>query len=135
MTAVDGCRHMLLALSICSLINQWDVEEWWEYPCDHPMVNLVQCCHPGSTLLIQPMMCCPLEEGCCNTSIDTPTPTLHHVPTGQLLIKECSQKFNVSTLVISTFGMISAMGVLAILVFARKVQTEARNVFLDSLYG
>jgi hypothetical protein len=60
---------------------------------------------------------------------------MHYNPTGQLIRKECPQKINVSTLVISTLGMISAMIVLAILAFARRIQIEARNVFLDSIYG
>jgi hypothetical protein len=118
-----------------SLIDQWDVEEWWDYPCSHAMVHLVECCHPGSTLLIQPMVCCPVEEECCDysnasvpTSSESPTPIQQHNPTSQLIVRECSQKIGVPTLVISILGMASAVAVL--LIFAL-----ARHIFLDSIYS
>lgn len=56
------CRRILLALAMNSLIDQWDIEEWWDYPCDHIMVHLIECCQPGSSLFQQPMMSCPVDE-------------------------------------------------------------------------
>jgi hypothetical protein len=132
------CRRRLLALARCSIIDQWDVEEWWDHLCNHAMVHLVECCNPSSMLLVQPRMCCPVEEHCCdllNISIPTPSPTIHYMPSGQLIVKECSQKVGITTLVISIISMVSAMSVLLIIALARHVQTEAMNIFLDSIYG
>jgi hypothetical protein len=84
------------------------------------------------------MVFCPVEEGCCgysNTSTSSPTPTLQHSPTGQLILKEYSQRIGVTTLMISALSMASAVAVLVIIALARHVQTEARNIFLDSVYG
>jgi len=60
---------------------------------------------------------------------------LRHTPSGQLVVKDCSQKISVTTLVISALGMVSAVTALVIIALARHVQTEARNIFLDGIYG
>jgi hypothetical protein len=135
---------MLLALAMNSLIDQWDVEEWWDYPCDHVMVHLVECCQPGSSLLQQPMVCYPIKENCCPlmnisniTSGPSSTPIITHVPTpnGQLIVKECSQKIGVTTPMMSILSTASAVAIILVIVFAKSRERDAMNIFLDSVYG
>jgi hypothetical protein len=131
------CRRMLLALAMCNIIDQRDIEDWWNHPCNHVMVHLVECCNPTSTFLMQPMVCCILEEHCCdhlNISIPTPTHTIHYTPSGQPIVKECSQKVNATVLVISILCMISIMGIFLVTMVTRYVQGEARKILLDIIH-
>jgi len=41
----------------------------------------------------------------------------------------------VTTLVMSVLGTAAAVTVLLVLAFARRPEHEARNIFLDSIYG
>jgi hypothetical protein len=96
------------------------------------------------------MVCCPVEEHCCTQSnISIPTRshspissnsntiniTENYIPTGQLIVKEYSQKIGVTTFVMSIMGTAATVSILLVLAFARYHEHEARNIFLDSLYG
>jgi hypothetical protein len=38
---------MLPAFDMRSIIVEWEVEEWWDKPCEHMTVQLVESCLPA----------------------------------------------------------------------------------------
>jgi hypothetical protein len=88
------------------------------------------------------MVCCPVEDRCC-TAINVTTQSRsfslsdaqRYIPTGQIIVKECSQSMGVTTLVMSILSTGSAVTVLLVLALARRREHEARNMFLDGIYG
>jgi hypothetical protein len=83
---------MLLALARSSVVDEWDVEAYWEVPWEHRMVHKVECCTSGSReLLPPPLMRCTAEEHCCtwdNVTMPTLSATFRVPPSVPPIVKE-----------------------------------------------
>jgi hypothetical protein len=103
---------------------------------------MVKCGTPNSYLLQSPRICRPGEDHCCNCINQTTlsrslsrSVTPKFIPKSQIIVKEYLQGIGVTTLVMLILGTASIVTVLLVLAFARHREHEARNLFLDSIYG